>query len=315
MAAQRLLAYYYYGLSSLGAPTRQDIFVAEAFYYTFWGGLAFVVSALGFSSGSLLLARAQAASSTASTAPTDRQHRIGRELFRTSLFALMAGGLLLLGSTALRTAEAKAPPMADMWGYFLTMGVGVSLLGALFAARYREPAIVAVVALIVGGALLLSDYYFEADVRPLIPALQANRLLTVHVSMMMISYALISIAFVGSLLHLVGCRWPQLPMLPEPQKSYRLAHQAAILAFPALTLGVALGAYWANSAWGRYWGWDPKETASAITWLVLVGYMHMQGLRRWRGQRASWTLVLGFGSIVFNMIAVNFWITGLHSYA
>ena len=106
-----------------------------------------------------------------------------------------------------------------------------------------------------------------------------------------------------------------MPGFPHPETAYRIAHQATILAFPALTLGIALGAYWANSAWGRYWGWDPKETASALTWLVLAGYMHMQGLRKWRGRRAAWVLVLCFASIAFNMFAVNFWISGLHSYA
>ncbi|RIL03558.1 hypothetical protein DCC78_02050 [bacterium] len=69
-----------------------------------------------------------------------------------------------------------------------------------------------------------------------------------------------------------------------------------------------------HGAWRR-WGWDPKETPPPLTWLVLVEYMHMQGLRKWRGRRASWMLVIAFGSMVFNMVAVNFWITGLHSYA
>jgi len=293
--------------------------MADAFYYAFWAGLVCIGVAFGL--GALSLA-APAPGALALTnegpkvaVPQASVRRFRPELFRASLFALTVAGGLLLASTAMRTFEAKAPPMADMWGYFLTMGVGVSLLGALFAARYREPAIVVLVALLVGGALLASDHYFESDIRPLIPALQANRLLTLHVSTMMLSYALISVAFVGSVLYLLGSRWPGLWGLPSPDKAYRIAHQAAIVAFPALTLGIALGAYWANSAWGRYWGWDPKETASAITWLVLVGYMHMQGLRRWKGKRAAWTLVLGFSSIIFNMVAVNFWVSGLHSYA
>ena len=171
------------------------------------------------------------------------------------------------------------------------------------------------VSLVVGGGLLLSDATFSAETRPLIPALQANRLLTLHVSTMMLAYGLITIAFVASIAFLLKSYLPGMPGFPHPESAYRIAHQAAILAFPTLTLGVALGAYWANSAWGRYWGWDPKETASALTWLVLVGYMHMQGLRKWRGRRAAWVLILGFVSIVFNMFAVNFWISGLHSYA
>lgn len=293
--------------------------MAESFYYAFWGGLVCVFVALGLSALSIAsfapAAIAITSDGTHMPVPPGRVRRYRPELFRASLFAMTAAGVLLAASTVMRSVEAKAPPMADMWGYFLTMGVGTSLLGGVFAARYREPVIVAVVALIVGGALLASDHYFEADIRPLIPALQANRLLTLHVSTMMLSYALISISFAGSVLYLLRSRWPALSMLPTPEKAHRIAHQAAIIAFPALTLGIALGAYWANSAWGRYWGWDPKETASAVTWLVLVGYMHMQGLRKWKGERAAWTLVLGFGSIIFNMVAVNFWVSGLHSYA
>lgn len=294
--------------------------MADAFYYAFWGGLVSAVVALGLSALSLVTFSSpapMAVTSEGAEVPISRgaSRHVRPELFRASLAALTTAGVLLTVSTVLRTVDAKAPPMADMWGYFLTMGVGLSFLGALFAARYREPSVVAFVALIVGTALLASDYYFEADVRPLIPALQANRLLTLHVSTMMLSYALIAVAFVGSGLYLMRTQWPNMRLLPAPERSHRLAHQATIVAFPALTLGIALGAYWANSAWGRYWGWDPKETASAVTWLLLVGYLHMQGMRRWKGKRAAWTLVLGFGSIIFNMLAVNFWITGLHSYA
>lgn len=293
--------------------------MADLYYYAFVAGMVCVVLSLGLSLGATFVRAAMPAALTPDgtlvTIPSEAPGRLRPALFGAAVFGLWAAAVLFALTAAGRTIVAKAPPMADMWGYFVLMGMGISALGAAFASRYREPAIALLVALLVAGGLLVSDLSFSADTRPLIPALQANRLLTLHVSTMMLAYGLITIAFVASLAFLLKSYLPAVPGFPEPDSAYRIAHQATILAFPALTLGIALGAYWANSAWGRYWGWDPKETASALTWLVLVEYMHMQGYRRWRGRRAAWLLVLGFATIVFNMFAVNFWISGLHSYA
>ena len=293
--------------------------MADLYYYPFTAGLVCVALSFAFSIGATFVRAAVPAALSPDGSlvpiPGETAGVVRPALFGAALFALWAAAALFALSAAGRTIVAKAPPMADMWGYFLLMGMGISALGALFASRYREPAVILLVALVVGGGLLSSDAYFSAETRPLIPALQANRLLTLHVSTMMLAYGLMTIAFVASIAFLLKSYMPAFPGFPHPESAYRIAHQATILAFPALTLGIALGAYWANSAWGRYWGWDPKETASALTWLVLVEYMHMQGSRKWRGRRASWVLVLGFFSIVFNMWAVNVWISGLHSYA
>ncbi|HZP57392.1 MAG TPA: cytochrome c biogenesis protein CcsA, partial [Dehalococcoidia bacterium] len=85
--------------------------------------------------------------------------------------------------------------------------------------------------------------------------------------------------------------------------------------FPMLALGIALGAWWANSAWGRYWGWDPKETSALVTWLIYAGYLHARGLRGWKGKRAAGILVVGYVGVLFTYFAVNLWVSGLHSYA
>lgn len=293
--------------------------MADLYYYAFVAGMVCVALSLGLSLGATFVRSGMPAALTPDgtlvTIPGEASGRLRPALFGAAVFGLWAAAALFALTAAGRTIVAEAPPMADMWGYFVVMGMGISALGAAFASRYREPAIALLVALVVAGGLLVSDLSFSAETRPLIPALQANRLLTLHVSTMMLAYGLITIAFVASIAFLLKSYLPAIPGFPEPDSAYRIAHQATILAFPALTLGIALGAYWANSAWGRYWGWDPKETASALTWLVLVEYMHMQGYRRWRGRRAAWLLVLGFATIIFNMFAVNFWISGLHSYA
>jgi cytochrome c-type biogenesis protein CcsB len=94
-----------------------------------------------------------------------------------------------------------------------------------------------------------------------------------------------------------------------------VTYKAVVAGFPILGLGIALGAYWGNIAWGRYWGWDPKETTALVTWLVFAGYLHARSLAQWRGTRAAWLVIVGFAIIIFNIFAVNFWIAGLHSYA
>jgi cytochrome c-type biogenesis protein CcsB len=85
--------------------------------------------------------------------------------------------------------------------------------------------------------------------------------------------------------------------------------------FLFLTLGILTGAVWANSAWGTYWSWDPKETWSLVTWLVYAVFLHCRFVRGWRGRRAAWISIVGFASVLFTYYGVNFLLSGLHSYA
>jgi cytochrome c-type biogenesis protein CcsB len=105
------------------------------------------------------------------------------------------------------------------------------------------------------------------------------------------------------------------PRLPRARLLDEIGYKSVMLGFPLLAAGIALGAYWANSAWGRYWGWDPKETSALLTWLIYGIYLHMRGLRNWNGTRSAWVLVIGFGAVMFTYFVVNLWVSGLHSYA
>jgi cytochrome c-type biogenesis protein CcsB len=95
----------------------------------------------------------------------------------------------------------------------------------------------------------------------------------------------------------------------------RLAYRTTIFGFPLFTFGVICGAIWAESAWGRFWGWDPKETTSFIAWVVYAAYLHSRATAGWRGTRAAIINVLGFAVMIFNLFFVNLVDTGLHSYA
>jgi cytochrome c-type biogenesis protein CcsB len=103
--------------------------------------------------------------------------------------------------------------------------------------------------------------------------------------------------------------------LPSPDTLDRIAYRTAIVAFPVYTFAVLAGAMWAEAAWGRYWGWDPKETTAFITWIIYAGYLHARATAGWRGRRAAWIPLLGLAAILFNLFFVNMVVSGLHSYA
>jgi cytochrome c-type biogenesis protein CcsB len=103
--------------------------------------------------------------------------------------------------------------------------------------------------------------------------------------------------------------------LPSAQTLDRAAYRIIAFAFPIWTFAVIAGAIWAQEAWGRYWGWDPKETWSFITWVIFAGYLHARATSGWKGRRAAVIAVVGFGSLLITYYAVNLWIVGLHSYA
>jgi cytochrome c-type biogenesis protein CcsB len=103
--------------------------------------------------------------------------------------------------------------------------------------------------------------------------------------------------------------------LPNADALDRITYKTICIAFPLLTLMIAAGAFWANRAWGSYWNWDPKETWAAITWLVYAGYLHMRITRGWRGRRAAYFAILGFGVVMFTFFGVTYLLPGLHAYA
>ena len=104
-------------------------------------------------------------------------------------------------------------------------------------------------------------------------------------------------------------------LLPTADSLDRITYKTIGIAFPLLTLMIAAGAYWANRTWGSYWSWDPKETWAAITWLVYAGYLHMRITRGWRGRRAAYFAILGFGVVMFTFFGVTYLLPGLHAYA
>jgi len=154
-------------------------------------------------------------------------------------------------------------------------------------------------------------------IQPLLPALKSNWLIA-HVIACFIGYAAFAIAFGISFMYLFKQGDPEdkislLAHFPSPKILDELNHQLIMFGFLFLTTGVITGAVWANSAWGRYWGWDPKETWSLITWFIYATLLHARMMRGWHGKRIAYLSILGFVAVLFTYFGVNY-LPGLHSY-
>jgi cytochrome c-type biogenesis protein CcsB len=152
--------------------------------------------------------------------------------------------------------------------------------------------------------------------------------IAIHVTAMIVAIGLFIFGAVVTTMYLLADRsqrrqaagqpsWSAgiLQHLPGAAVLDRLSYRSILFAFPVWTFGVMAGAIWADHAWGRYWGWDPKETWSFITWVVYAMFLHARATAGWRGRRAGYIQLAGFACLLFNVIGVNIWITGLHSYA
>jgi cytochrome c-type biogenesis protein CcsB len=121
-----------------------------------------------------------------------------------------------------------------------------------------------------------------------------------------------------SVTYLLKLRRPDgnlLSRLPDAAALDRLTYGLVAFAFPIWTFAIMAGAIWAEAAWGRYWGWDPKETWSFITWVIYAAYLHSRATAGWKGKRAAYFAVAAFGALIINYYVVNTFIVGLHSYA
>ncbi len=155
-------------------------------------------------------------------------------------------------------------------------------------------------------------------IQPLIPALKSNWLIA-HVITCFFGYAAFAIAFGISLMYLIKQSDAEgksklLAHFPKSRVLDELTHQMVIFGFLFLSIGIITGAVWANSAWGTYWSWDPKETWSLITWFIYASLLHARMMRGWHGKRIAYLSIIGFMAVMFTYFGVNY-LPGLHSYA
>jgi cytochrome c-type biogenesis protein CcsB len=229
--------------------------------------------------------------------------------------ALVLAGGILLASMILRALTAGRAPWTNLHETAVTFAFGVVAVYVLLQRRLPIRTLVPLVGLLAAGLVWLALAQPD-DVRPLVPALQAPLLLTVHVGSAILAYAIAGVAFAAAAAEIVQRRAGDgFAALPSAAVARIAAHRAVLLGFPLLTAAIVLGAVWANLAWRSYWSNDPKELAAAATWLVYAGYLHVATRRdRW-GELAAWLLIAGFAGVLFTYLGAGLIFVGEHSYA
>ena len=245
---------------------------------------------------------------------------------KAGLSLVYLGTALLFGCIVLRGLSTSRAPWGNMYEFInLT-----SLCGLLAAAVVlRRPAYRSLWVFVLVPVLILltvSGRWLYTHAAPVMPALQSYWL-PIHVSVVSLGSGVFLVAGVASILFLLKMsRYGEpgrsdstlariVSRLPDAQALDRIAYRTTIFAFPVFGFGVIFGAIWAEEAWGRYWGWDPKETLSFIAWVIYAAYLHARSTAGWRDKKAAWINVAGFVAMLFNLFFINLVTVGLHSYA
>ncbi|MEO3799664.1 cytochrome c biogenesis protein CcsA [Nonomuraea sp. B1E8] len=217
-----------------------------------------------------------------------------------------------LGAIATRGLAADRWPWGNMYEFVVAIcfAAVTAFLVTQLRTNVRFLGSFVMVTVALGLGLAVKAFYTTAG--PVVPALDTYWI-AIHVSAAIVASGLFMIAGVSGVLYLL--RGDGLSRLPARADLERVAHRAIVFAFPVWTFAVIAGALWADRAWGRYWGWDPKEVWAFITWVAYAAYLHARVTAGWRGRSATIVQLVAFGCLLFNLIGVNIFFEGLHSYA
>jgi len=232
---------------------------------------------------------------------------------RSAVYWLTVAGLAAnTVALVVRGVQQGHPPIANLFEY-LSLLAWAAVLGFVLLWRRRGLELLTVFAAPVGLCAMVVASLFPARIEEqLIPALQSYWL-WVHVSLAVLGEAAFAVAFVASVIYLVGSR-RGFSGLPDPELLDRVTYRAIGIGFPLFTIGALFaGAVWAQRAWGSAWSWDPKETSSLIVWLIYAIYLHARLVRGWRGAGAAGLSVAGFAMTFFTILGSRI-LGGLHSY-
>jgi cytochrome c-type biogenesis protein CcsB len=234
-------------------------------------------------------------------------------LSRVAAWLIGLAALVLGASLLSRAIVVGRGPWGNMFEF--TVAFSFSMLGgySLLARRYAIRSI-GFIPTGVALALLLYASSLPSAISQLVPALQNPPLLTIHVGMAVLSYGIFATSFAAGVAYLVQGRDDRFAWLPSHKVLDEVAYRAVIIGFPIFATMIILGSWWASIAWSRYWGWDPKETAALVTWLIYAVYLHARNQRSWAGRPAALLLVVGFGMVLVTYSG-SLWFSGLHAYS
>jgi cytochrome c-type biogenesis protein CcsB len=249
---------------------------------------------------------------------------------RIAIAFTVVAWLLHFGGVLFRAISVQRPPWGNMYEFSTTFGmvaVGAYLLLLAMKKNVRWIGLFLTTSVLLDLGLALSVLYTSSD--QLVPALHSYWL-WIHVSCAIISGAIFYLAAVGTVLYLFRDRYETALAATGPQRSRwadimsrlpaaasldKFAYRMNALVFPLWTFTIIAGAIWAQAAWGRYWGWDPKETWAFITWVAYACYLHARATAGWKGRKAAYLALIAFACFLFNYYGVNIFVTGKHSYA
>ncbi|MEU5366406.1 c-type cytochrome biogenesis protein CcsB [Streptomyces sp. NPDC005925] len=249
---------------------------------------------------------------------------------RVAISLTALGFLLEAGGVLARALSVERAPWGNMYEFnitFSTVAVGVylALLGLGKNIRWLGLPLITTVLLDLG--LAVTVLYTASD--QLVPALHSYWLY-IHVSTAIFCGAVFYVGAVSTLLYLFKDSYENkianggtpgrfadsvLDRMPAAASLDKFAYRVNAAVFPLWTFTIIAGAIWAGDAWGRYWGWDPKETWSFITWVAYACYLHARATAGWKGRRAAYLALIAFGCWLFNYYGVNIFVSGKHSYA
>ncbi|WP_405133053.1 c-type cytochrome biogenesis protein CcsB [Nocardia sp. NBC_01388] len=232
---------------------------------------------------------------------------------------------LHVASIALRGLATHRAPWGNMYE-FVSLACAAGVLAGLVILR--GPVLRRLWSFALLGVLLLmfvAGDLLYTTAAPVVPALQSYWLI-IHVSIVSTGSGVFLISGVASALFIVRQRYSGesrqasllgrfAQRLPDAATLDRVAYRTTIFAFPLFSAGVILGAVWAEAAWGRFWGWDPKESTSFLAWVIYAAYLHARATSGWREGKAAWINIAGFTAMLFNLFVINIVVSGLHSYA
>jgi cytochrome c-type biogenesis protein CcsB len=240
---------------------------------------------------------------------------------RIATAMMILGFLLLVAGVIARGVSAGRVPWGNMYEFSITGAMAFS--GAYLVALRKYDLrwlglIVSIAVLLTLGTAVAVLYRPSA---PLVPALKSTWLV-IHVSAAIVSGGvfLLANAIAAAYLYLDamesrGERTAWAKRLPSLEDLDQLSYRLVAFVFPLWTFAVIAGAIWAESAWGRYWGWDPKETWAFITWVAYAAYLHARVTIGWRGRKAAWLCLFAGSTFLFNYVYVNIYGTGKHTYS
>jgi len=234
-------------------------------------------------------------------------------LSRAATWLTIVAATVLGASLLLRGIVVGRGPWGNMFEFTVAFSTSMVAGYALLARRYSIRAI-GFLPLGVALALLLYASSLPREISQLVPALQNPPLLTIHVGMAVLSYGIFATSFAAGVAYLIQGQHDRFSWLPPHKVLDEVAYRAVIIGFPIFATMIILGSWWASIAWSRYWGWDPKETAALVTWLIYAVYLHARNRRSWAGRPAALLLVVGFGMVLVTYSG-SLWFSGLHSYS